>query len=84
MVKPSYSVPLYKRKSLGNKKCGSNKCDNPVNRRVLFSLGFSASFCEKCADELIRNNLGVEDGFTCSSMGKDVNNVNGSLSWENE
>lgn len=83
-MKPNYSVSLYKRKSIGNKKCGSNKCDNQVNRRVLFSLGFSASFCEKCADELIRNNLGVDEGITGSSVGKDVNIANGSLIEENE
>jgi hypothetical protein len=50
----------YNFKSLRNKRCGSSRCDNPARKRILFSLGFSASFCEKCADELIRNNLGVE------------------------
>jgi hypothetical protein len=52
----------YNHKSLKNKRCGSSRCDNPARKRILFSLGFSASFCEKCADELIRNNLGVEEG----------------------
>ena len=82
MVKSSYSMSLYRRKTIWNKKCGSNKCDSPANRKVLFSLGFSAFFCEKCADELIRNNLGVDEGV--STMGKDVNIASESLIGRNE
>lgn len=71
------SMSLYKHKSLRNKKCGSSKCDNPGKKRVLFSLGFSAFFCEKCANELIRNNLGVEEGHT--EAGQNLNIANGSF-----
>jgi hypothetical protein len=35
--------------------------------------------CEKCADELIRNILGVERGRTDSSTGRSVNTSNGGL-----
>jgi hypothetical protein len=56
-------MSIYKRKSLKNKRCGSSECDNPSKKRVLFSLGFSASFCEKCAEELIRNKLGIEESL---------------------
>jgi hypothetical protein len=72
-------MTLCKHKSIRNKRCGSKKCDKPVSRRILFSLGFSASFCEKCADELIQNNLGTEQRHTWSSSGKNVTIANRSL-----
>jgi hypothetical protein len=72
----------YKHKLLRNKRCGSSKCDNPARKRVSFSLGFSASFCEKCADELIQNNLGVEEVHTASSAARDVNIANGGFNLE--
>jgi hypothetical protein len=74
-------MSIYKHKSLKNKRCGSSGCDNPSKKRVLFSLGFSASL--KCADELIRNNLGVEDVHTDSAE-KDENIAKGGLIGENE
>jgi hypothetical protein len=83
-VKPSYSMALYKHKSIRNKRCGSNKCKNQANRRVLFSLGFSAFFCEKCADELIRSNLGTEEESTDISAAKHANIADESLIGENE
>ena len=71
------SMSLHKHKLLRNKRCGSNECDNPAKKRVLFLLGFSALFCEKCARELIQNNLGVAEWHSGCCAGLDVNIVKG-------
>jgi hypothetical protein len=75
------SMSLYKHKALRNKRCGSSKCNNAAKKRVLLSFGFSASFCKKCADELIQDNLGVEEVV---SAGQDVNIANEVLIKRNE
>jgi hypothetical protein len=71
------SMSLHKHKLLKNKRCGSNECDNPAKKRVLFLLGFSALFCEKCARELIQNKLGVASGIQVCCAGLDVNIAKG-------
>jgi hypothetical protein len=47
-------------------------------------LGFSALFCDKCAYELTRNNLGVEEGHARSSAEQDGNNTEGRYNREND
>jgi hypothetical protein len=55
-------MSLTNEKSIHNVLCASNGCDRTATKRILFSLlGFSACFCQKCADELIQNNIGIEE-----------------------
>jgi hypothetical protein len=41
--------------------CGSNGCTKPSTTRILFTIGFSASFCKECASRLITEEMGIED-----------------------
>jgi hypothetical protein len=43
--------------SVGNRICGSNNCNREAKRKVEFGLGFSAGFCNDCADDLMRQGL---------------------------
>jgi hypothetical protein len=45
-------------KSIDNIICGFNGCAKPATMKITFQLGFSARFCDKCADFMIREGLG--------------------------
>lgn len=46
-------------KEVNNQECGAFGCNVTATMRVVFSVGFSAFFCERCAVELIKNGMGV-------------------------
>jgi hypothetical protein len=43
--------------SVRNPVCGGNGCNRDVKKRVDFELGFSAGFCEDCAERLKQQGL---------------------------
>jgi hypothetical protein len=45
-------------KSIKNLVCGFNECNKPSTRKIVFRFGFSAGFCNECAELLIRQGLG--------------------------
>jgi hypothetical protein len=45
-------------KSIRNQICGVNKCNKPATKLIIFPLGFSAKFCNECADFLIKKGMG--------------------------
>lgn len=45
--------------SVGNQICGINGCKKEANRKVEFGLGFSAGFCEHCANSLMVQGLTI-------------------------
>jgi hypothetical protein len=54
--------------NIDNLLCGANSCNKPANRRLFFSVGFSANFCAACADELIQEGLGAEKPYLNKEM----------------
>ena len=56
------NINEYKIKEIGNLLCGTTGCARPAKRKVFFSIGFSANFCEECTDALIRDNIGILNG----------------------
>jgi hypothetical protein len=56
------NVNQFKIKEVDNLLCGTRACTRPVKRKVFFSIGFSANFCEECANVLIHDNIGTLDG----------------------
>lgn len=56
------NINEFKIKELDNILCGSSGCTRPSKKKVFFSIGFSANFCEECTNALIRDNLGILDG----------------------
>jgi hypothetical protein len=52
-------LDMTSEKEVYNKTCGALGCNVTVSNRVVFSVGFSANFCERCAAELVSNGLGV-------------------------
>lgn len=49
------NIFLPETKYLENNVCGKNGCYESAVKRILFPLGFSALFCEKCASELVKD-----------------------------
>jgi hypothetical protein len=47
-------------KEIGNTICGKSNCSRQTTTKILFSLGFSAGFCSKCADNIIQQGLGIK------------------------
>lgn len=52
---------LSEEKIISNKICAQKQCKRPVDFRIKFSLGFSAGFCSRCGEQLIREGLGVKE-----------------------
>jgi hypothetical protein len=52
-----------KKISVENQICGANGCNKPINKKVFFSLGFSANFCAEHAEELIQEGIGAEKQY---------------------
>ena len=50
-------------KEVDNLVCGTSGCTRPAKRKVFFSIGFSANFCEECANVLTRDNIGIFEGI---------------------
>ena len=50
---------MIKGKEVYNRACGVSGCNVTASKRVVFSVGFSAYFCDRCAAELVNNGLGV-------------------------
>lgn len=48
---------MTKEKEVHNVMCGAFGCDLAASKRLMFSVGFSASFCDKCAAELMTSNI---------------------------
>ena len=48
-------------KKINNKTCAATACGNVVFSRIFFSLAFSAGFCSRCSEQLIREGLGVKE-----------------------
>ena len=46
-------------KQVDNLVCGTSGCTRPAKRKVFFSIGFSANFCEECANVLMHDNIGI-------------------------
>jgi hypothetical protein len=46
-------------KEVDNLLCGTSGCTKPAKTKVFFSIGFSAKFCEECANVLIHDNIGI-------------------------
>jgi hypothetical protein len=61
-VKIVANIYEFKIKELHNILCGSIGCTRPAKRKVLFSIGFSANFCEECANVLMHDNIGIVEG----------------------
>jgi hypothetical protein len=57
-----------KKISVENHICGANGCNKPANKKVLFSLGFSANFCTEHAEELIQEGIGTEKQYLNKEM----------------
>ncbi len=53
------SIINYKR--INNKTCAATTSSNPVFFRIVFPLGFSAWFCSRCSEQLIREGLRVKE-----------------------
>jgi hypothetical protein len=50
-------------KEVDNLVCGTSGCTRPAKRKVFFSsIGFSANFCEECANVLMHDNIGILEG----------------------
>ena len=49
-------------KEVDNLLCGTSGCTRTGKRKVFFSIGFSANFCEECASVLIHDNIGILEG----------------------
>jgi hypothetical protein len=47
-------------KEVRNTFCGKSKCRRQATIKIIFPLGFSAGFCAECAEELIKDGVGVE------------------------
>jgi hypothetical protein len=60
-VKNVSTIHEVKIKPIDNLICGSIGCDNPAKRKITFHLGFLAGFCDDCAKDLIKDELGFED-----------------------
>jgi hypothetical protein len=46
-------------KQINNLVCGMDGCNKPVKEKVVLALGFSAGFCEHCANRLISQGLTI-------------------------
>jgi len=55
------AIHEIKIKPIDNLICGSIGCDNPAKRKITFHLGFLAGFCDDCAKDLIKDELGFEE-----------------------
>jgi hypothetical protein len=55
------NIAELKIKEVDNLLCGISGCTRPAKRKVFFSIGFSANFCEECANVLIHDNIGILD-----------------------
>jgi hypothetical protein len=60
-VKNVSAIHEIKIKTIDNLICGSIGCDNLAKRKITFHLGFLAGFCDYCAKDLIKDELGFED-----------------------
>jgi hypothetical protein len=58
-IQHRYEKEIEMTKKVHNDACGVSGCNLAASKRVLFSVGFSASFCDKCADELVTSNIGT-------------------------
>ena len=76
------TIHEVKIKPIDNLICGSIGCDNPAKRKITFHLGFLAGFCDDCAKDLIKNELGFEyiesmkNGEALESVGESAANAN--------
>ena len=50
---------MKKDRDLSNQICGALGCSAPATKSIVFSVGFSACFCERCAVELVNNCRGT-------------------------
>jgi hypothetical protein len=50
---------MKKDRDLSNQICGALGCSAPATKSIVFSVGFSAYFCERCAIELVNNCRGM-------------------------
>lgn len=48
-------------KEVKNKICAKNECNMHVETTLVFQLGFSAGFCISCAQDIIKQRIGIED-----------------------
>lgn len=48
-------------KPINNAICAYRSCENKSTRRLFLALGFSALFCDKCAEKILANNLAVTE-----------------------
>jgi hypothetical protein len=51
---------MRKDRQVNNKICGAIRCSAAATRIIILSVGFSAYFCERCANELVNIGIGVE------------------------
>lgn len=48
-------------KIVNNSVCGTEGCTKPVRENLVLALGFSAGFCEQCANRLKSQGLTADD-----------------------
>jgi hypothetical protein len=54
--------------NIDNLLCGANGCNKAANRKLFFSVGFSANFCAEHAEELIQEEIGAEKPYLNEKM----------------
>jgi hypothetical protein len=54
-------ITKSKIKEVKNLLCGISGCTNPVEKKIVFQLGFSAGFCSNCGNELMKEGLGIDE-----------------------
>lgn len=60
-MKIVFSTYEDKVKDVDNVLCGAIGCINSATKRITFDLGFSARFCNICADDFIKKGIGFEN-----------------------
>lgn len=46
-------------KEITNTVCGKKNCSIQATTKIIFPLGFSAGFCNKCADDIVHLGIGT-------------------------
>ena len=48
-------------KPINNPTCAYRNCENKSTKRLFFALGFSALFCDKCAEKILADRLAIQE-----------------------
>ncbi len=76
---------MIKGKEVYNEVCEASGCNVTATKRIIFPLGFSACFCDKCAHELIRSGMGVEYAYRdCAEQDAEQSTIYRMISLEEE